>query len=269
MHGTRKHDPRSIAMARDGLVVELGNPKGFYGRGLYFAEKGCYAHHYAHWSDGTPSGPRQLLIARVLCGRQRRFASGELCRGLKWPHLRRERFDSVVGGPHSPHAAGRGRDDSLVHVVYQSTQCLPEFIVHYEPRRDVAVALPQCPTCYDWRNHVGRTAAIRRLYGALKRAVGATRDLGLYRQLLREQIMEAVTEAEHCIIRSARLHPATRRAPSLARPLRHEVCRVPCFWSSLGQRAASCSSPACLPFIAATVPAASINCPWSRGGSLL
>jgi hypothetical protein len=33
--------------------------------------------------------------------------------------------------PHQPLQAGPGTDDSIIYVVYQPIQCLPEFIVTY------------------------------------------------------------------------------------------------------------------------------------------
>ena len=41
-------------------------------------------------------------------------------------------FDSVEGGPHSPKHAGQGEDDSLMCVVYKSSQAMAEFVVTYK-----------------------------------------------------------------------------------------------------------------------------------------
>ena len=40
-------------------------------------------------------------------------------------------YDSVVGGPHRPGRAGRGENDSKIHVVYKSEQLYPDFVVTY------------------------------------------------------------------------------------------------------------------------------------------
>jgi hypothetical protein len=40
----------------------------------------------------------------------------------------------VEGGPHRPLTSGPGADDSIIYVVYDPGQCLPEFIVTYKQR---------------------------------------------------------------------------------------------------------------------------------------
>ena len=42
-----------------------------------------------------------------------------------------DEFDSIEGRAQRPNALGTGDDDSVMYVVYQQRQCLPEFIVTY------------------------------------------------------------------------------------------------------------------------------------------
>ncbi len=77
-----------------------------------------------------------LLIASVLRGNikvqpepwskdeRERPGAGRLALG--------DDFDSVEGGPHRPFHAGPGEDDSLVCVVYKSSQAMAEFVVTYK-----------------------------------------------------------------------------------------------------------------------------------------
>jgi hypothetical protein len=125
-----------------------GRADSFYSRGIYFAHRSRYSHHYAFRSsdlEGTipaADGPYfHLLVTHVLRGaikkepnpwrkeERQRPGAGRLALG--------EDFDSVEGGPHRPKHAGPGRDDSLVCVVYKSSQAMAEFVVTYKVRSEL------------------------------------------------------------------------------------------------------------------------------------
>ena len=120
-----------------------GRADCFYSRGVYFAHRSRYSHRYAFRSsdlEGTvpaADGPFfHLLVAPVLRGaikeqpapwreeERLRPGAGRIALG--------EDFDSVEGGPHRPSSAGAGEDDSLVCVVYKSSQAMAEFVVTYK-----------------------------------------------------------------------------------------------------------------------------------------
>eukprot|EP00966_Prymnesium_polylepis_P125612 2904193-Prymnesium_polylepis.2 len=125
---------------------------GFYGYGVYLAEDAAYpvGGRYAHRVSGTAGQRVELLCVRAALGCQQDLGStiDETTRALRMPGIRSEgppvvRFDSVRGGPHRPFASGQG-DDGLdathVHVVYDSRQLLPEYLIEIELVRLDAMA---------------------------------------------------------------------------------------------------------------------------------
>ena len=93
---------------------------GYYGRGAYFAENAAYSNgSFAFSRDGQ----RQLLLARVLCGKARDFGQ-QLHRMLCKPP---PGYNSVTGGPHKARACSPSR----IWVVYDRAQVYPAYIVSY------------------------------------------------------------------------------------------------------------------------------------------
>jgi hypothetical protein len=142
LHGTRRANPLELAKNTQGFDMD-GRADCFYSRGVYFAHRSRYSHHYAFRSsdlEGTipaVDGPFfHLLVALVLRGsikkqhdpwreeERLRSGAGRIALG--------DEYDSVEGGPHRPSHAGAGEDDSLVAVVYKSSQAMAEFVVTYK-----------------------------------------------------------------------------------------------------------------------------------------
>lgn len=66
-HGSRKINPRTIYEESDtGFDLQFSNPKGTYGKGLYFAVKSVYSHKFAH---KLMNGSYQMLLADVFVGK--------------------------------------------------------------------------------------------------------------------------------------------------------------------------------------------------------
>jgi hypothetical protein len=147
IHGTKNTNPLEVVKSSHGFDMD-GRAECFYSRGVYFALRSRYSHHYAYRSsdlEGTlpaADGPfYHLLLVSVLRGamkkqpdpwskeERQRPGAGRLALG--------DEFDSVEGGPHRPSHAGPGEDDSLVCVVYKSSQAMAEFVVTYKVRSEV------------------------------------------------------------------------------------------------------------------------------------
>jgi hypothetical protein len=68
LHGTRTHSPARLAHSPDGFDLD-GNPDCSYARAIYFAQRSCYSHAYAHRTadaEGERPDPRwpRLAVAR-------------------------------------------------------------------------------------------------------------------------------------------------------------------------------------------------------------
>jgi len=105
-------------------------PGAYYGRGAYFADNAAYSdENFAFTVPSTSAvegGPhRQLILARVLCGRTRGFGVSIDTTLVRPP----DGFDSVRGGPH------KFNPDSVhschMTVVYDRAQVYPQYIVTY------------------------------------------------------------------------------------------------------------------------------------------
>ena len=108
---------------------------GFYGKGLYLAEKARYSNGTAEktYAFVEPDGTRSLLLVRAALGRQCVFADA-IDRELRMPPRDEDSgllCDSVQGGPHRPQKSGPGAMDSCIHVVYDVGQVYPEYVVKY------------------------------------------------------------------------------------------------------------------------------------------
>ena len=105
---------------------------GFYGAGLYLAEKARYSNddRYVHHVAAAPSllrrsARRQLLLCRAALGTP--FDFGDVIdRDTTQPPAESPGvlYDSVRGGPHRPTCSGPGDDDSAMFVLYDLAQVM-------------------------------------------------------------------------------------------------------------------------------------------------
>ena len=127
--------------------MQYGNQQGFYGQGSYTAWQASYSHNgrYVYRSsdeEGLNYDAKgkyfHLLLVKVLLGNPLRTT--EVWKGEAFASVQEKlghAHDSVYGGPHRPTTSGPysaqqpGNDDSIIYVVYDQKQLLPEFIVTY------------------------------------------------------------------------------------------------------------------------------------------
>jgi hypothetical protein len=142
-HGSGKTPPSVIAEGK-GFMMQYGDSQGFYLQGSYTAEQASYSHHerYVYRSsdvegrEANKNGAyHHLLLVKVLRGNP--LKTSEVWKGKHFSYSQSQlgqEYDSVEGGPHRPLTSGPGADDSIIYVVYDPGQCLPEFIVTYKQR---------------------------------------------------------------------------------------------------------------------------------------
>ena len=141
-HGTGSHDPAEVLEHETGLDPRFSRP-GFYGTGLYLAERACYSDGtapesvvkktYAHVD--AAAGTRSLLLCRAALGNHHDYGT-ETQESLTMPPKDTSSgllFDSIRGGPHRPDRSGPGDRDSAMYVLYDSCQAYPDYIVTYRP----------------------------------------------------------------------------------------------------------------------------------------
>lgn len=131
-HGTGCHVPHEVALNREGFMVDYASA-GFYGRGLYYAERPLYSHLYAHRSTVDGVTHYAMLVCRVLCGRWRNMGT-TTDRAMNRLKLPSALYDSVLGGPHQPDGDGAGDRKSMMYVVYKEAQVYPDFIITYREK---------------------------------------------------------------------------------------------------------------------------------------
>ena len=102
---------------------------GFYGRGAYFAEQPRYSDFgYSYEEEpGNPAGFRQMILARVLCGKAKEMGCA-IDRSIKVPP---EGYDSIRGGPWAP-MRNAAQYSSHMRVVYDLACVYPAYIVRYK-----------------------------------------------------------------------------------------------------------------------------------------
>jgi hypothetical protein len=142
-HGSGKTPP-SVIVEGKGFMMQYGDSQGFYLQGSYTAEQASYSHHerYVYRSsdvegrEANKNGAyHHLLLVKVLRGNP--LKTSEVWKGKHFSYSQSQlgqEYDSVEGGPHRPLTSGPGADDSIIYVVYDPGQCLPEFIVTYKQR---------------------------------------------------------------------------------------------------------------------------------------
>ncbi len=137
-HGSGKTPPIKIAMGKASLTLTYGAGQGYYKQGCYTAHHASFCHsaRYIFRSsdvEGLQYDDKGKYFHLLLVKLQRGEPLREAGQIRESPVERLgEEYDSIEGGPHRPNAAGPGADDSLLYVVYQQSQCLPEFVVTYE-----------------------------------------------------------------------------------------------------------------------------------------
>ena len=113
-----------------GTMLFVQRSGAYYGRGAYFSDNAAYSdENFAFMVPSTSAvegGPhRQLILARVLCGRTRDCGVSIDTTLVRPP----DGFDSVRGGPH------KFNPDSVhschMTVVYDRAQVYPQYIVTY------------------------------------------------------------------------------------------------------------------------------------------
>ncbi|EOD03745.1 hypothetical protein EMIHUDRAFT_221903 [Emiliania huxleyi CCMP1516] len=143
-HGTAERPASDVLAHPQGLDPRFSKGGGFYGHGIYLAEDPSYpiGGRYAHRISGTDGRRVQLLVVRAALGSQQQMGqriSAET-REMRMPGVRLEGpprvlYDSVRGGPHRPFQSGggdNGCDASIVHVVYESRQMYPAYVIEVE-----------------------------------------------------------------------------------------------------------------------------------------
>jgi len=151
-HGTAERPASDVLAHPQGLDPRFSKGGGFYGHGIYLAEDPSYpiGGRYAHRISGTDGRRVQLLVVRAALGSQQQMGqriSAET-REMRMPGVRLEGpprvlYDSVRGGPHRPFQSGggdNGCDASIVHVVYESRQMYPAYVIEVEMEMGAEVA---------------------------------------------------------------------------------------------------------------------------------
>jgi hypothetical protein len=125
-HGTSSTNPTDVLRSEDGLDHRF-SAKGFYGTGIYGAEKASYSHSYTYRVGTVDSKPdcRQMLLCKFVLGEHKDYGM-QTDNELRLPPLKpgsvEVRYDSVRGGPHS---------GSTMHIVYSNDRVYPEYLVTY------------------------------------------------------------------------------------------------------------------------------------------
>mmetsp|Transcript_96429 Transcript_96429/g.274917 ORF Transcript_96429/g.274917 Transcript_96429/m.274917 type:complete len:167 (+) Transcript_96429:4528-5028(+) len=137
-HGTGRTDPMVVVDHEVGLDHRFSSG-GFFGHGLYLAEKARYSHGEPdfQYSHSNYNGTFSLLLVRATLGRCYDYKStvNRATKDLKMPPRDDQTtllYDSVQGGPHRPAEKGPGERDSVMCILYDLCQAYPEYIVEYE-----------------------------------------------------------------------------------------------------------------------------------------
>ena len=147
-HGTGERAPAAVLAHQEGLDPRFSSG-GFYGQGIYLAERAAYpvGGRYAHRVAGHGGTRFQLLLVRVAAGAVQDFGAEVTAatKKMRFPGRTtaggREReggrlYDCVQAGPHRPHISGAGgpgdTDASRICVVYQADQMYPAFVCTFD-----------------------------------------------------------------------------------------------------------------------------------------
>lgn len=142
-HGTTNLDPSVIYNDRqDGFMMQFSQD-GFWGRGIYFANKSNYSYGYSYkptaGSGDRPrakSDEREMFLAKLLVGNETHMNRDEdgrkaaECRALTVPPINPQtnlKYNTVTG-----HTGG-----SQVWIVYENGRAYPDYLVrYYRGKRD-------------------------------------------------------------------------------------------------------------------------------------
>ena len=142
-HGTGERAPAAVLAHQEGLDPRFSSG-GFYGQGIYLAERAAYpvGGRYAHRVAGHGGTRFQLLLVRVAAGAPQDFGTEVTAatRAMRFPGSRSDNggrlYDCVMAGPHRPHISGVGgpgdTDASRICVVYQADQMYPAFVCTFD-----------------------------------------------------------------------------------------------------------------------------------------
>jgi len=136
-HGTSALDPQDIYLDKqDGFMMQFSQT-GFWGRGIYFADKSVYSHSYAYKpqtrSRDRPVGrsdEREMFLTKLLGGKEVLMNRDESeqkrleCKKLTVPPMipgTGSKYNTVTG-----HTGG-----SQVFVVYENGRAYPEYLIRY------------------------------------------------------------------------------------------------------------------------------------------
>jgi len=133
-HGTSSLEPSVIYNDKqDGFMMQYSR-EGFWGRGIYFADKSCYSHHYSYSPSpdtphrkGAESNEREMFLSKLLIGNQtfiRREGKELYCSSLTVPPndpATNMKYNTVAG-----HTGG-----SDVWIVYENGRAYPDYLVRY------------------------------------------------------------------------------------------------------------------------------------------
>jgi len=144
-HGMGTHDVADLFTHSIGLDPRFSKG-GFYGHGVYLAENASYAiggrHVHVDRMAGSGGTRMQLLLVRANLGVQEELSQrvDRTTEAMRMPNVRSDgppgaRFESVRAGPHRPFQSGTARssiDASVIHVVYESRQLYPQYMLEIE-----------------------------------------------------------------------------------------------------------------------------------------
>jgi hypothetical protein len=133
-HGTSHLDPDVIYNDRqDGFMMQFAQ-RGFWGRGIYFAEKSSYSHSYAYTPHGDTwqatfmdrpigqDGEREMFLAKLLVGKATTLAQDKsLIVPPLDPDKPGQRYNTVEGQT----------GGSKVYIVYENGRAFPNYLVRY------------------------------------------------------------------------------------------------------------------------------------------
>jgi len=129
-HGTSSLDPAAIYNDQmDGFMMQFA-AKGFWGRGIYFADKASYSRSYSHspntlsQMDERPKGEKgelEIFLTRLVVGKEVKLNQN---RALTVPPIDPTtglKYNTVTGET----------DGSQVWIVYENGRAYPEYLVRY------------------------------------------------------------------------------------------------------------------------------------------
>jgi len=167
-HGTGTRSATELSAHPHGLDPGFSSG-GFYGLGIYLAQEASYplGGGYAHRVAGSGGTRLQLLLVRANLGTQQDLGQriDSSTRAMKMPDARSDggRFHSVRAGPHRPFLSGTvesSLDASVIHVVYESRQLYPQYVLEIEFDLAPEVAATTSAAAEAPPYNVGSSAAI-------------------------------------------------------------------------------------------------------------